>query len=170
MTHRLILPLLVLFASPVLAQESPGPTKITIDENHALVVNGKKTFPIGFTIIPPPDAKAPSGKLALEEWRAGGGTFIRTGPMGEEGGSWDKWMETEKAYQAAAAKAGMLCMPWLKELSHIEDGDKAKEEKLRAVIRAFKDSPGMGCWKGEDEPQWGASNTKKNNVPGLIEA
>src|SRR6266496_2686844 len=95
MTHRLVLPLVVIFASTTLAQPVPGPTKITIDENFVLVINGKKIFPIGFTIIPPPDAKAPSGKLAMEEWRAGGGTFIRTGPMKED--NWDKgWMEQEK--------------------------------------------------------------------------
>jgi len=34
---------------------------------------------------------------------------------------------------------------------------------LRKVITAFRDHPGMGVWKGEDEPEWG-----KKPVPGLI--
>ena len=154
MTHRLVLPLFVLFATASFALAEPyvGPTKLTIDENHVLSINGKKVFPITFTIIPPPDAKAPSGKLALEEWAAAGAHFIRTGPMADD--KWEKgWMEKEKAYQEAAAKAGMLCSPFLKELSGINSD--AEEKKLRDVIKAFKDSPGMGCWKGEDEPQWG---------------
>jgi len=149
-------------------------TKVTIDENNVLSINGKKTFTIAFTVPPPPDAKAFNGKPALEEFRDAGAVFIRTGPMmdftGEWKGGWDEhWIAKEKAYMDAAAKAGMYCLPWLKELSHIEPGESAKEKKLREVIRMFKDHDGLGIWKGEDEPQWAELNSKgkKNLVPGL---
>jgi hypothetical protein len=33
------------------------------------------------------------------------------------------------------------------------------------VIAAFKDSPGMGLWKGADEPDWGNSHNPKNATP-----
>jgi hypothetical protein len=137
------------------------PSKITIDPvSHVLVINGKKTFPIGFTLPPAPDSKAYNGKPALEEFRDAGAVFIRTGPMrdesGEWAGNWDKnWVEREKQYQDAAARAGMFCMPWLKELSAIPDTSGPKAQELRRIVNMFKNSPGMGIWKGEDEPQWG---------------
>ncbi|MEA2709834.1 MAG: hypothetical protein QOF78_2435 [Phycisphaerales bacterium] len=170
--------LLTFSLSIAIAQPNTEPSKVTIDpETHALSINGKKIFTIGFTVPPPPDAKAFNGKPALEEFRDAGAVFIRTGPMldpsGEWKGSWDaRWIATEKAYMDAAAKAGMYCMPWLKELSHLEEDQPQKEEKLRTIIRMFKDHPGMGIWKGEDEPQWAELNSKdnKNLVPGLKRA
>jgi hypothetical protein len=148
-----------------------------MDPDNVLSINGKKTFTIGFTVPPPPDAKAFNGKPVLEEFRDAGAVFIRTGPMldftGEWKGAWDEiWIAREKAYMDAAAKAGMYCMPWLKELSHIdpsEPGAAAKEKKLREVVRMFKDHDGLAMWKGEDEPQWAelGSKGKKNLVPGL---
>jgi hypothetical protein len=167
--------LVLMLSGPVLAV-----TKVTIDGDNVLSINGKKTFSIGFTVPPPPDAKAFNGKPALEEFRDAGAVFIRTGPMmdfsGEWKGGWDEhWIAKEKAYMDAAAKAGMYCLPWLKELSHIdpsEPGAPAKEKKLREVIRMFRDHDGLGIWKGEDEPQWAELNSKgkKNLVPGLKRA
>jgi hypothetical protein len=160
------------------AQPNTTPSKVTIDpDSHVLVINGKKIFTIGFTVPPAPEAKAYNGKPALQEMRDAGAVFIRTGPMmdptGEWKGSWDqRWIATEKRYMDAAAQAGMYCLPWLKELSHIEEGQSQKEEKLREVIRMFKDHPGLGVWKGEDEPQWAELNSKgkKVLVPGLKRA
>ena len=59
-----------------------------------LVIDGQKVFPIGFTMPPPPDARAPNGRNAIEELRAAGATFLRTGVMG---GPWDEAaIETEQ--------------------------------------------------------------------------
>ena len=55
----------------------------------------------------------------------------------------------------AAARAGMYCMPSLKELAEIDAKHPEMEERLRRVVRFFKNNPGMGVWKGADEPQWG---------------
>jgi len=42
-----------------------------------LVVDGKKVFPIGFTMPPPPDALAPNGKNGIAELSdAGGDIFV----------------------------------------------------------------------------------------------
>jgi hypothetical protein len=179
MKQWLICPTIVLLICRVaLAEPNTTPSKVTIDPaSQVLVINGKKTFTIGFTVPPAPEAKAYNGKPALEEMRDAGAIFIRTGPMldfsGEWKGSWDeRWIATERRYMDAAASAGMYCLPWLKELSHVEEGQSANEEKLRQVIRMFKDHPGMGVWKGEDEPQWAELNSKgkKNLVPGLKRA
>src|SRR4051794_8796682 len=148
--RRAVILFSMLLASAAFAQEG---SKVSIDENGAMVVNGKKVFPIGFTMAPRPETTAPSGKPALQELRDAGALFMRTGPMGEKS-SWDNWTDEEQKWQDGAAKAGMFCCPWLKELSSIEPGDKAKEAKLHKVIDRFKNHPGMGVWKGEDEPLW----------------
>src|SRR3954465_9969287 len=105
---------LVFFCLPAASfalQPNTTPTKVVITPEHVLSINGRKLFPIGFTVPPPPDTKTPSGTLALAEFRAAGATFIRTGPMrdveeGKKFAAWDaEWAEREKQYMKAAAHA-----------------------------------------------------------------
>lgn len=123
-----------------------------MDSGGALIVDSHKVFPINLTIIPPPGSKTPSGKDAYEEFRDGGIMFMRSGAP-----RWDsKTIDTELTLQAAAARAGMRCCPWLGwDLANIKRGDEKKEQELRDVIERLKNSPGMGLWKGADEPDWG---------------
>src|SRR3954467_14665954 len=72
---------LLAIARASFGQPNTLPNKVVITPEQVLSINGRKVFPIGFTVPPPPDAKTPSGKLALEEFREAGATFIRTGPM-----------------------------------------------------------------------------------------
>ena len=58
---------------------------VTINSEHVLVIDGKKVFPIGFTMPPPADGKTPSGKNGIEELHDAGATFLRTGA---QGGPW----------------------------------------------------------------------------------
>jgi hypothetical protein len=140
--------------APAATSGPAGPARVALDENGVTVVDGRKLFPVGFTMPPPPDGRTPAGVDAYAELRAAGGTFIRTGPwLGE---SWDEpFIEKERRFQDAAARAGLLCLPWLKELSGVEPGNADQEAKLRRVVNLFKDHPGLGCWKGADEPEWG---------------
>ena len=153
------------------AQPNTAPTEVVITPEHVLSINGNKVFPIGFAIPPPLDGKTPSGKPAFEELRSAGGLFIRTGPMWDEEPdrkffAWDaEWVEREKAYMKAAAKAGMYCAPWLKELSEIDSRHPEREDRLRKVVRLFKNDHGLLVWKGADEPHWG-----KRPVPSLVRA
>jgi hypothetical protein len=71
----------------------------------------------------------------------------------------------EKKFQDAAAKYGMHCWVFLRELGSIEENTPQREAMLRKVVTAFRDHPGMGVWKGEDEPEWG-----KKPVPPLVRA
>jgi hypothetical protein len=137
------------------ARSHAQPTRVTIDENNVLVLNGQRVFPIGFTMAPAPGAKAPNGNDGMKEIRQAGGLFTRTGPMGGEGGSWDQWIDQERRWHAAAHAAGLYVAPWLKEYSHLPPDAPAKEAGLRALIEEFKDSPALLVWKGEDEPEWG---------------
>lgn len=85
---------------------------VSINPDQVLVIDGKKAFPIGFTMPPPPDGKAPNGKNAIEELHDAGATFLRTGVMG---GPWnDEAIAQEKKFQDAAAKYGMHCWVFLR--------------------------------------------------------
>jgi hypothetical protein len=142
------------------AQPNSAPSRVVITPEHVLAINGRKVFPIGFTVPPAPGARTPWGKLALEEFRSAGALFNRTGPMWDyerDGAThWnEEWIAREREYMDAAARAGMYCMPYLKELASVEDGDASNERRLREVVAMFRDHPGMGVWKGADEPQWG---------------
>jgi hypothetical protein len=156
----------LLLASPgifFLAMDVAAASHVTINADHVLVIDGKKVFPIGFTMPPPPSGKAPNGKNGIEELHDAGATFLRTGVMG---GPWnDEAIAKEKAYQDAAAKYGMHCWVFLRELGSIEENAPRREAMLRKVVTAFRDHPGMGVWKGEDEPEWG-----KKPVPPLVRA
>lgn len=133
-------------------------SQVTINSDQVLLIDGRKTFPIGFTMPPPPDGKTPQGKNGIEELADAGATFLRTG------GHWDaEGLKREQAYLDAAARYHMYCLPYLREYSRANsDTDAAK---LRTLIDRFKDHPGLGAWKGDDEPEWG-----KVPLPPLVRA
>ena len=150
-------------SAPARAAEAlTKPAKITFDDAGALVVDGQKRFPINLTVVPGPAAKAPNGRPAYAEFADSGVMFMRSG-----GPAWnDQAIEKEQAMQAAAAAGGMRCCPWLGwDLSNFVPGDQRTEAKLKQVVAAFKDSPGMGLWKGADEPDWGNSHDAKKSTP-----
>jgi hypothetical protein len=136
--------------------------KITFDDAGVLVVDGERRFPINLTVVPGPEARAPNGRAAYAEFADCGVMFMRSG-----GPAWnDETIAKEQAMQSAAAAGGMRCCPWLGwDLSNFSPGDTKNEGKLRKVIATLKDSPGMGLWKGADEPDWGNSHNPKNSTP-----
>jgi hypothetical protein len=126
---------------------------VSLDSNEVLVIDGKKVFPIGFTISPPPDGHTPSGKNGIAELADAGATFLRAGPLGM---SWnEERLAAEKKMEDAAAKYGLHCWLNLREASAIKT--EQDEALLRKLITTFKDHPGLGCYKGVDEPEWGKS-------------
>ena len=134
---------------------------VTIDSDLVLVINGQKVFPIGFTTPPPPDGKTPEGKSGLGELAAAGATFLRTGAP-EEGWS-DATLQREQQYMDAAARYGLHCMPYLREDACLTS--ETREAQLRKILNRFKDHPGLGAWKGDDEPEWA-----KTPLPPLMRA
>jgi hypothetical protein len=62
-------------------------SRVAINPDGVLVIDGQKVFPIGFTMPPPPEGKAPNGQEAIAELSDAGATFLRTGAMG---GPWDE--------------------------------------------------------------------------------
>jgi hypothetical protein len=130
--------------------------RVTLNDDGVLQIDGRPTFPIAFTMPPPPDGKTPAGRDALEELHDAGANFLRTGVMG---GPWDDAaLDREQRYLDAAARHGMYCLVGLREASAIgdkTDRDGRHEAMLRRIVGRFKDHPGLGGWKGADEPEWG---------------
>jgi len=127
---------------------------VTINSDLVLVVNGEKVFPIGFTTGPPPGAKTPEGKNGMRELANAGGVFMRTGSAG--GRPWNsETIAREKQWMDAAAKNGMYCWPFLRELASIGSQNTKREAMLREVVNRFKNHPGLLVSKGADEPEWG---------------
>lgn len=128
-------------------------TRAVINSDGVLEIDGKKVFPIGFTTSPPADGKTPRGKNAIAELADAGATFLRAGPLDS---AWDaERLESEKQTEDAAAKYGMHCWLNLREAVDLRHHPKEHEELLRKLVTTFKDHPGLGVWKGADEPAWG---------------
>lgn len=128
-------------------------SKVSLNPDLVLEIDGRKVFPIGFTMPPLPDARAPDGRSGLEELHAAGANFLRTGVMGV---AWSgAALELEQKYQDPAARLEMHCLVNLRELGSLRAGETAQEAQLRKLVNRFKDHPGMGVWKHVDEPEWG---------------
>jgi len=126
--------------------------KFIINADGVLEIDGKKIFVIGFTAAPPADGKTPGGKDAFAELADAGATFVRFGP--EQPWS-DGRFDLEQKFEDAAARHGLHCWLNLREASSIKPGENRNEELLRKIVSRFKDHPGLGAYKGADEPEWG---------------
>lgn len=116
-------------------------------------MNGRPVFPIGFTSAPPPDGKTPDGRGAYEELATLGTIFHRCG-AGSDG--WTP--EAEKLLDRTmdrSAEAGILAAIWIHDLQSMTSKNYKKINELKRVIMKYKDHPGLGFWKGADEPEWG---------------
>src|SRR5438477_9745511 len=136
--HRLAGLVLVICAAAAASTSAAAPAgaSVTIAPHGALLVNGRAVFPIGFTMPPPPDGRTPDGKEAIAELADAGATFLRTGPMGAD---WnDQAIAREMQYLDAAAKNGMYCAPFLRELASLPPDKPQVEAKLRALVQRFK--------------------------------
>jgi hypothetical protein len=123
--------------------------QVTADE--AVVINGRRLFPIIFSPGPPINGLTPSGKNALQELRDAGATVFRL-PRTTD---WnDQIIAEEQAALDAAVAHDMYSWINLRELSHFAAGDTAKEAALREMVNRFKNHPGLGLWKNLDESAW----------------
>jgi hypothetical protein len=139
---------------------------VTIDPTGVLVVDGQKAFPLGLSLPPPVGGKTPDGKDAWQEIKAGGVSFVRTGRALWTAQQVDAQIAAERQLEDAAAQHGLHCWLWLGQLPNLPTtAGSPNEQLLTKVVGAFKAHPGLGAYKGIDEPQ-------HSNVPaaGLIRA
>jgi hypothetical protein len=116
-----------------------------------LLVAGKPVFPLGLSDPPPPASTAPtSGLPAWAEITKAGVNYIR---------NYTVWTQRALSQQLAAVRqeldtaerAGLQL--WL-ALAGL-DRDLSRQSLLDEVVDTVKDHPGLGVWKGVDEPALG---------------
>ena len=111
------------------------------------------SFPIVLSNGPPPAGLAPSGKNGLAEVAASGVSMIRSGS-----GAWslelaDGQIANERKLLDAAAAHGLQCWTWLGSVPNLPPLPGSENEQLLVkIVNALKGHPGLGAWKGYDEP------------------
>ncbi|MBI1898268.1 MAG: hypothetical protein HYS04_17310 [Acidobacteria bacterium] len=137
----------------VLAASAAAAANVSIDGQRFLVVNGKRVFPFFFMLAPPADGRTPSGEDAWRELKQYGTVFHHCNVLP---GKWDAAGEARiDKMLARSAETGLLCAVAIRDLDAPKPGDTATESELRRIISKYKDNPGLGIWKGSDEPEWG---------------
>ena len=102
-------------------------------------------FPICLSQPPP---------TRLNEVAAAGVNMIRTGTALWNSEFADGLIAQERAKLDAAAKNGLSCWLWLGDLTDLPPAAGSPREKLLVkVVNALKRHPGLGAWKGVDEPR-----------------
>jgi hypothetical protein len=126
-----------------------------------VLLGGKTVFPITLGNGPPLTGKDPvTGLNGWAEVAGAGVKMLRVYPK------WDaataaQQIQALKEEMIAAASHGLRLWVGLYNVAN----DLAKQTLLEQIVDGLKDSPGLGAWKGADEPLHG-------NVaaPGLISA
>ncbi len=136
----------------------------------ALLLEGRKVFPLVLSDGPPLGAKAPDGGNAFAEIAAGGANFIRVGRHDWSLESIDQQIAAEREVLDAAAAHGLHA--WL-QLGNVPDlparALSPNRRLLTNIVGQLKEHPALGAWKGIDEP---ANPNRPARVPaaGLVRA
>ena len=131
--------------------------KVTLDDNGVINIDGKKVFVISVSLAPMPGAKTPDGIDAFAQLKADGLTFMRIRPTTGPEHYDEAGIRSIKPWLDAAASHDLHCWITLGKLPTLSpDNPKSKENErlLRLAIELYKDHPGLGVWKGFDEPAW----------------
>jgi hypothetical protein len=127
-----------------------GPlTTARIDpQTGTLLIAGKRLFPIGLSDPPPLNGTAPnSGLAAWEEVARAGVNFARNYTVWSAGAVAEQMPAVIQELDAAQQHDLHV---WL-ALAGV-DKDLTHEPLLTSIVDAVKDHPGLGAWKGADEP------------------
>jgi hypothetical protein len=113
-----------------------------------LLVGGKRVFPLGLSDPPPLGSTAPdSGLDAWAEIARAGVTFVRNYTVWTPVGLNEQLVAVGALLDAAPQHGLQL---WL-ALAGVDD-DLSRQTLLDRVVNTFKGHPGLGAWKGSDEP------------------
>jgi hypothetical protein len=127
-------------------------TRTAVDPaTGALLVAGRRVFPIGLSDPPPVDSTAPgTGRPAWEEIAQGGVTFVRNYTTWTAAGAAEQLLAVLHELGAAVEHGLQL---WL-ALAGV-DNDLSKQSLLDRIVNEVKGHAGLGAWKGADEPAHG---------------
>ena len=112
-----------------------------------LLVNGQPVFPLGLSDPPPLGTTAPNGQDAWAAVASAGTGFVRNYTVWTEVGLDEQLIAVGEELDAAPAHGLQL---WL-ALAGV-DNDLSRQPLLDQVVNTFKGHPGLGAWKGSDEP------------------
>jgi hypothetical protein len=116
-----------------------------------LLLGGRRVFPIGLSDPPPLQGTAPdSGLPAWAEIAAAGVGYVRNYTVWRAEGIDEQLLSVAQELDAAPKHGLQL---WL-ALAGV-DGDLGKQSLLDEIVNEFKGHPGLGVWKGVDEPAHG---------------
>jgi hypothetical protein len=115
----------------------------------ALVVDGRRTFPILLSNGPPPGKKAPNGRNGMAEVAAAGVTFVRTGAA-----QWDAdEIAKQRALLDTLGAADLKAWLWLGDLPNLPVRPTPQSRLLAQVVDGVQGHPALGAYKGIDEPR-----------------
>jgi hypothetical protein len=128
-----------------------------------LLIQGKRVFPIMLSNPPPANGKTPDGRNGLAEVAAAGVSFVRTGMKGWSTAAIGEQIASQGVFLDQAAAQDLRCWLWLGDLPNlpVQPGGP-KELLIRKIVAAFKNHPGLGAYKGIDEP---ANPAPANRIP-----
>jgi hypothetical protein len=115
-----------------------------------LLVGGKPTFPIGLSDPPPVDSTAPGGRPAWAEIARAGVTYVRNYTVWRQAAVAEQLIEVTQELDAARSHDLQV---WL-ALAGV-DNDLSHAALLDRIVNTLKGHPGLGVWKGADEPALG---------------
>jgi hypothetical protein len=115
-----------------------------------LLVAGKRIFPLGLSDPPPVDSQAPNGKPAWAEIASAGTNFARNYTVWTSAGAGEQLIALGQELEAAQHN-GLQMWVALAGLDH----NLARQSLLNQIVNAIKPHPGLGVWKGADEPAHG---------------
>ena len=115
-----------------------------------LVSGGTPVFPLGLSDPPPVDGKTPSGGDAWAEIAAAGINFARHYDPWAAGSAAEQMVNVRHKLDVAHGHGMQL---WL-ALAGV-DNTLANKALLTEIVDGLKEHPGLGVWKGADEPAAG---------------
>jgi hypothetical protein len=115
-----------------------------------LLVGGKRVFPLGLSDPPPVGSTAPNGKPAWAEVAAAGANFARNYTVWTKAGAAEQLIDLGRQLDAGHQNGVQL---WV-ALAGI-DNDLSRKAFLDQIVGEIKSHPGLGVWKGADEPAHG---------------
>ena len=115
-----------------------------------LLVAGERVFPLGLSDPPPVDSQAPNGKPAWAEIASAGANFARNYTVWTSAGAGEQLIALGQELEAAQ-QHGLQMWVALAGLDH----NLARQSLLDKIVNTVKPHPGLGVWKGADEPAHG---------------
>lgn len=126
---------------------------VSIDPTGVLDIDGGKLFPLAVSNPPPLGGKTPDGRDAFAELASGGVSFMRIGRGDWNLAAIDQQLAQTKQSLDAAQAHGLRCWLWLGEVPVLSGPDAATNgQLLRKIVPAVSGHPGLGAYKGIDEP------------------